>query len=200
MRFSVLTTALFAAGTLASPINKRDVVTDVVVDDVVVTDVVMTTVTEGQAPPSPVADPVVNVDTTTTTAPAVIQQAQQPASSSTAPSSVVVQNNVAAPPVQSVAPGPVPSALPSVAPSAAPSSAQAPSSSAAPQPSSSPSGGLPTSFVKDLDTEGLVYQQLALLHHNIHRANHSASDLVWNSTLADYAKTTANTCVWDENV
>ena len=198
MRFSTLTTAMFAAGTLASPINKRDVVTDVVVDDVVVTDVVMTTVTEGQSP-SPVANPVVNVVTTTTAAPAVVQQPQQAASSSPAPNPVVVQK-VAAPPVQPVAAAPVPSALPSVVSSAAPSSTQAPSSSAAPKPSSSPSGGLPTSFVKDLDTEGPVYQQLALLHHNIHRANHSASDLVWNSTLADYAKTTAKTCVWGHSL
>lgn len=200
MRFSTLTTVVFAAGAFASPINKRDVVTDVVVDDVVVTDVIMTTVTAGQAPPSPVAQgpvPVVNVIVTTTSAPVVVQQPPQPpptTSPSPSPSPSLVQPPVAV--VDKVVAPPVSSAISSDVPS----STAAPSSSAAPSPSSSPSSGLPTTFVDNLDTTSSIYQQLALQHHNIHRANHSASALVWNSTLADYAKTTAETCVWKHSL
>lgn len=177
MRFSTLTTVVFAAGTFASPINKRDVVTDVVVDDVVVTDVIMTTVTAGQAPPSPVAQdpvPVVNVVVTTTSAPVVVQEPPPP------------------PPTLAPSPSPVQAAVDKVP---AP-----PVSSAASSPSYSPSSGLPTTFVDNLDPASTTYQQLALQHHNIHRANHSASALVWNSTLADYAKTTAETCVWGHSL
>jgi uncharacterized protein YkwD len=32
--------------------------------------------------------------------------------------------------------------------------------------------------------------------HNIHRRNHSASDLTWDNTLAQYALATANGCVF----
>lgn len=195
MRFSTLTTAVFAAGTFASPINKRDVVTDVVVDNVVVTDVIMTTVTVGQTPPSPVAQspvPVVNVVVPTTSTSVVVQQPQQPPptpSPSPIPvqSPVIAENKVVASPISSAKPSEVPS------------STAAPSSSAAPLPSYTPSGGLPTTFVDNLDPSSSTYQQLALQHHNIHRANHSAPALVWNSTLTDYAKTTAETCVWGHN-
>ncbi|KAH8662602.1 CAP domain-containing protein, partial [Xylariales sp. PMI_506] len=36
----------------------------------------------------------------------------------------------------------------------------------------------------------------ALYNHNVHRANHSASDVTWLDEIADYAQTTANTCVF----
>ena len=194
MRFSTLTTAAFVAGAFASPINKRDVITDVVVDDVVVTDVVMTTVTAGEAAPSPVANsPVVNV-VTTTAAPVVVQQPPPPPPSPQ-PSPAVAEN-------KKVEPSPVNSVVP--ASSAAPSSTAAPapsSTSASPKPSSGPSsGGASTTFVDNLDPASSTYQAIALQHHNIHRSNHSASDLVWNTTLADYAKTTAETCVWGHSL
>ena len=197
MHFSALAIAMFAAGAFASPINRRDdVVVDTVVDDVVVTDVVMVTVTEGQAPPSPVAqaaEPVVNVVTTTTSPPAVAQQhyyepAPPPPPPSPVAAQVQTQSIVAAPP------------SPYVASPVVPSATQAPSTSAAPQPSSNPSSGSQKGFVANLDTGSQQYQQLALDHHNVHRANHSATDLVWNSTLADYAKTTAETCVYDHSL
>lgn len=189
MRFSTLTTVMFAAGTLASPINKRDVVNEVVVDDVVVTDVIMTTVTVGQAPPSPVAqDPVPVVNVVVTTSVPAQSPPTPPPSPSPVQAPVVAVNNVVALPDSSAKSSDVPS------------STAAPSSSAAPSPVSSPSSGLPTTFVDNLDPTSSTYQQLALQHHNIHRANHSASALVWNSTLTDYAKTTAETCFWEHDL
>ncbi|KAF8862673.1 PR-1-like protein, partial [Acephala macrosclerotiorum] len=40
------------------------------------------------------------------------------------------------------------------------------------------------------------YQSTAIYHHAKHRANHSASALEWDDTLATYALATANTCVF----
>jgi outer membrane biosynthesis protein TonB len=39
-----------------------------------------------------------------------------------------------------------------------------------------------------------TFQSQALYHHNIHRANHSSPELVWNDKIAGYATITANTC------
>ena len=55
---------------------------------------------------------------------------------------------------------------------------------------------LPSTFIVDLDPTSPIYKGLALQHHNIHRRNHSAEDLTWNNTLAQYAETTAKTCIW----
>lgn len=59
--------------------------------------------------------------------------------------------------------------------------------------------GLPLTYQPDLDTEGATYQGLVLLNHNIHRANHSVPDLVYNSTLASYAEQIAKTCVYNHS-
>ena len=55
---------------------------------------------------------------------------------------------------------------------------------------------LPSTFVPNLDPTSSIYKGLTLQHHNIHRRNHSAEDLTWNNTLAEYAETTAKTCIW----
>lgn len=55
---------------------------------------------------------------------------------------------------------------------------------------------LPSTFIPDLDPTSATYKGLSLQHHNIHRRNHSAEDLTWNNTLAEYAETTAKTCIW----
>ena len=39
----------------------------------------------------------------------------------------------------------------------------------------------------------------SLKHHNVHRANHSAADLKWNTEIAGYAATTAATCRFGHN-
>lgn len=60
--------------------------------------------------------------------------------------------------------------------------------------------GLPLTYQPDLDTESATYQGLVLLNHNVHRANHSVPDLVYNSTLASYAEQIAKTCVYNHSM
>ncbi|KAI6247426.1 hypothetical protein HI914_04550 [Erysiphe necator] len=43
------------------------------------------------------------------------------------------------------------------------------------------------------------YESTALKFHNIHRTNHSSSDLAWNSTLAKFALETAKTCIFEHD-
>lgn len=43
------------------------------------------------------------------------------------------------------------------------------------------------------------YEQIILDHHNIHRRNHSAADLVWSDALAASAKVWATQCYWAHN-
>ena len=56
--------------------------------------------------------------------------------------------------------------------------------------------GLPLTYQPNLDSGSDTYQGLVLLNHNIHRANHSVPDLVYNSTLSSYAEQIAKTCVY----
>lgn len=58
---------------------------------------------------------------------------------------------------------------------------------------------LPSTFIPNLDPTSPIYKGLTLQHHNIHRRNHSADDLTWNNTLAEYAETVAKTCIWGHN-
>ena len=51
-----------------------------------------------------------------------------------------------------------------------------------------------------LDADSTLYQDIVLVHHNVHRANHSASAVTWNATLAEYAKEQAMTCVYSETL
>lgn len=44
------------------------------------------------------------------------------------------------------------------------------------------------------------YESTMLYRHNIHRSNHSAGDLTWDSTLAQYAENTAKTCVFEHDM
>ena len=59
--------------------------------------------------------------------------------------------------------------------------------------------GLPLTYQPNLDTESATYQGLVLLNHNVHRANHSVPELVYNSTLASYAEQIAKTCVYNHS-
>jgi uncharacterized protein YkwD len=63
-----------------------------------------------------------------------------------------------------------------------------------------PEDALPTTFVPDLDPTSAIYKGLVLQHHNIHRRNHSAEDLTWNDTMAEYAEITAKTCIWGHSL
>ncbi|KAM4061983.1 cysteine-rich secretory protein family protein [Hirsutella rhossiliensis] len=44
------------------------------------------------------------------------------------------------------------------------------------------------------------YKQTMLEQHNIHRHNHSASDLAWDNTLAQYAEKTAKSCIFQHDM
>jgi uncharacterized protein YkwD len=45
-----------------------------------------------------------------------------------------------------------------------------------------------------------TYETAILDQHNIHRRNHSAPDLAWDATLAQYASNTANSCVFEHDM
>ena len=79
--------------------------------------------------------------------------------------------------------------------------AQTPANTATPAVpvASQTTSGLPLTYQPNLDTESATYQGLVLLNHNVHRANHSVPDLVYNSTLASYAQQIAKTCVYDHS-
>lgn len=70
------------------------------------------------------------------------------------------------------------------------SSSQAPAPAAATPAAAPATGGSPPSG----------YNDLALWHHNQHRANHSAPDLTWSDALASTAQKIASTCNYAHNV
>nr|POF17733.1 putative pathogenesis-related protein [Quercus suber] len=193
---SAIVAAAFVAGAIAVPYQKRDVVTDV--DMAYVTEVV--TVTAGEALPTET--------TTTTKATSVIQAAhfghhswhvESSSSTEAAPvetsvfTSIVVPTTEAAPsttssssstwvyvaPTTSSTPEVV---LPTTTPPVVISTIASPSPSAD---STSESSAKPTS-----------YEEIAVYHHNIHRANHSAPDIAWSDDLASTAATIAASCVY----
>ena len=59
---------------------------------------------------------------------------------------------------------------------------------------------LPTTKVSGLSSDSEIYKGLTLQHHNVHRTNHSVAALEWNQTLADFAKQTAQTCIWGHSL
>lgn len=83
--------------------------------------------------------------------------------------------------------------------------AQAPASSTtavapvAAETSTPSTNGLPLTYQTNLESGSDTYQGLVILNHNIHRANHSVADLVYNSTLASYAEQIAKTCVYSHS-
>ena len=105
--------------------------------------------------------------------------------------------------VQDGATQPIPTPASSVAIKVDAVQAQAPGSTTttpgapvAAETSTPSTNGLPLTYQLNLDPESDTYQGLVLLNHNIHRANHSVVDLVYNSTLALYAEQIAKTCVY----
>ncbi|KAI4121806.1 MAG: hypothetical protein LQ338_006168 [Usnochroma carphineum] len=208
MRTSIILTAVLAGGALATPVKKWLEERALVVDWVTTTTVVW--VTEGEtataaplpyqkaavapayvphyhahAHAHPAAPPV------TTPAPAA---APPPASSKPAAPAPVLDQKAPAPVLDQKAPQP-PAQQPT--PTSTP-----PAPAPSPNTNSDNSGSTeaPTSYPADLDTTSDVYKALVLQHHNIHRANHSADDLVWDDTLAGYAEQSARTCVWGHNL
>ncbi|TKA64892.1 hypothetical protein B0A55_10926, partial [Friedmanniomyces simplex] len=127
----------------------------------------------------------------------------------------------ASPPASSAAPAPSSYQAPSS--SAAPSTSEAPSSSAAPTtPSSTYVAPSPTStYVAPTTTSeapsstwaassssaaptssapATTYSDIVVLHHNLHRYNHSAPNIGWDGDLASTAASIASNCIYAHNV
>lgn len=64
---------------------------------------------------------------------------------------------------------------------------------------SSPSNGGGSTPTQNPGATPTDYQEIAVYHHNIHRANHSASDVTWDDNLASIAAQIASSCVYAHN-
>jgi len=178
---------LCAALVIASPLqhqkfHKKDVVIDII------TDIVFVTVTEGDLPTSSSSsDGTVVVSSTVVVAPVAATTSTSSSSSST--SSIEIPSTTEAPAAPSTTSTPLPPPAPTttevvepaatseVQPIASPT-AQAAAQAAAPATASDP------------------FVSTGVSQHNTCRAQHSASDAAWNSTLAQWAANTASTCVF----
>ena len=204
MRSSTVASVLFAAGVLATPVvDRRALVTQEVV--VTVTDYV----TVGNLP---------STSSSSTTSVKPVEASPKVKVPVYVPHSHLHHNHPVA--SQSVAPVPEPVTTTTTPEAMAPTpttstekaytppieatstSTIAPKTTAAPVKSSTaPSNNdLPKTVVAGLTSEDPIYHGLTLQHHNVHRSNHSAADLQWNQTLADFAKTTAQTCIWQHDL
>ena len=78
--------------------------------------------------------------------------------------------------------------------------APAPSESPAPTETEAPTNSWTTTPKKSAPASAPTdYAAKAVLHHNIHRANHSAPDIAWDSGLEASAKQVADSCVYAHN-
>lgn len=159
--------SLVAATPMHQLFHKKALVTDIV------TDVVMVTVTAEAPAPAAQTTPPMKVHTHTKV---VTAAAPPPASSAPAPSVVIVTESAPAP--------------------AAPTSTIEPVKVVAPVSSAAPASSAPASSAAPAASQPTDYASTAVFNHNQHRANHSASAMAWNQTLADWAAITAKTCVF----
>jgi Cysteine-rich secretory protein family len=184
----LLAAALCALSAVASPIDKRVVV----VTDVELT-VVTVTVTES---PSATSTPV-PISTTSTTS-----TTSAPATSAAAAEAGFAQVNNDLRPVSSTRTSVyVLSSTSSSSTSTSTSISTKSVYTSVPEPTTTSSTSVSTSSTSSSATATgtSAYQAMIIESHNIHRANHSASDLVWNSTLAESALALANTCSYGHN-
>ncbi|KAF2454494.1 CAP domain-containing protein [Lineolata rhizophorae] len=192
MRPSAIASIAFAAAALAGPVAKRDMVTDW-------TYVTVTKfVTPGVDPtPAPTED---------------AGSANSPGSFFEMPW-INRHSQPAAEPTPSPSPSSSPSSSPSPSPEPEPSSEPAPESEPEPEPTSAapePTSVAPASTTATPEPEpaatetpsesdGDDYISQCLNHHNAHRSNHSAADLVWDEGLAATAMKIAQSCVYDHD-
>jgi uncharacterized protein YkwD len=180
MHSSIIITSLCAALAVAKPLQhmgkhiKKDYVTDL---DIVI-ETVFVTVTAGSPPavetPQAEATTVVVMNT-------VYAQAEAPAASPPPKAAAVF---AAVSPVKAPEPAPT-----TVAPVVVPTTA-------APVVVSTPAPVVPAPVTSAAPVADSSYEGTILDRHNAHRANHSANALVYNDTLAGYAKNTAQKCVF----
>ncbi|KAL6857800.1 hypothetical protein ACO1O0_005243 [Amphichorda felina] len=178
--FLAVTGAVLAmASPIARPLDKRAMATDWVVETVTVTvtagkGAIFTEQTKTRRPqhkPKPTIAPAPPAPTTTSIPP------PPPA------------------PTSSAAPPPPPETTSEAAPEPtfAPVPEPEPTTSAAPKPTTS---AAPAPEPEKPDVDLGDYQTRMLYQHNLHRANHSSPALAWDAELAQWAKNTAESCVF----
>lgn len=88
-----------------------------------------------------------------------------------------------------------------VAPTSAAPVPTTPATSAAPAPTTQTTLQTSTTPAASSTTAAAAssYSDIALMHHNIHRSNHSSVPAVWNSTLASIAQEIALSCNYSHN-
>ena len=196
MRSSTIATVLFAASALATPALDRRVL---VTEKVVVT--VTNYVTAGNLPTSTSASSSAGVEvlespTVKANFKAHSRHKHRTSTSKTFMSKASTSKTVVAIPETTDSASSVEAFIP---PPTSSEAATAPETTEAPPAESTPAAvndDLPKTKVAGLTSEDEVYKGLTLRHHNVHRSNHSAPALEWNQTLADFAKQSAQTCVW----
>lgn len=208
---SAIVAAAFAAGAIAVPYNKRDVVTDT--DIVYYTDIV-TIYADASSTSTATAASSSSVDTQVhyghhpwhsqpppysappSSTPSSVESSAAPSSTYVAPTSSAAPTTTAAPTSTYVAPSSssVWTSTPAASSSAAASSPAATVvssvvGSCTAAASATPASALPTDS----------YAWKATYHHNLHRANHSASDISWDANLACIAESIAEVCYYAHN-
>jgi hypothetical protein len=171
MRSSILFAATGAILAAASPVlNERKLV--------VATDVVMkwvtVTVTDGKPRPTMFRPGKIHVQEPTSSSISSI--------SSASPSPEPIPSPPPAPILEIPPPPPAPIPVPEVVEPVIPAPAPAPEAPAPPPVQEAPAGS--------------DYVSTVLYHHNVHRSNHSAPDLVWSDEHAGYALESAKKCVF----
>ncbi|KAK6433701.1 hypothetical protein LTR95_010116 [Oleoguttula sp. CCFEE 5521] len=204
MRYALAAAAL-AAGVVAVPHNKRDIVTDVEI----VYQTQYVTVTAGEEPASSAPASTAAPATTSATSQAHwghrskwptswIKSASSSTSVYVAPSSEPAPFSSETPSSTYVPPPPPSSTYVAPAPT---------STYVAPPPSSTSVYVAPTTPAYSAPPASSAYSATptdyagkVVLHHNLHRANHSATALEWSQSLADTASKIAQSCVYAHNV
>jgi hypothetical protein len=190
MRYSWLIGAVCAAGAMAKPIDKRAYVIDWTI--VTVTETI--TLSPGPEPtPAPAYSPIQAVQLTHTVVsdvPAPVEAEPKPADS--VPTPVAPVGKVEELPGASAWSTAWTSTWTSAWTSPVPEAAQ-PTTLTTSTPSPAPAPPAPAPPAAN------AYQSAVLYNHNIHRSNHSASSMIWNSTLESSAYDLASQCVYQHN-
>lgn len=201
MRVTNLLAFLFAAGSIAMPVNKRQT------DEVLVTEVEyvdqygdVISVAYETAAPTPVGGaPAATPQPQGSSAPVSSAPASAtPPSSSQAPAPVAAQSQ----PANSPSPVASPSATPTPVSQTSGGSGGASGGSAAQAVEAyiSANGNADTLYVGWVDPSDPKFGEIAVYHHNIHRLNHSVSTVSYNDSMASQAQAWAEKCITEEEV
>jgi uncharacterized protein YkwD len=177
--------AALAASAFAGPMFKRDLEIDTVYD--VAYETVFVTETDGTTIPVTVAAPAPTSYATPVEQPAPVVTVVSSATSAPVAASSSAEPKAAIPPQGYTSAW---TSYWTVTPSAAPTTVVA-ASSAAPAATTEASSTIAAPAGK-----ATTYQERVVDHHNVHRANHSAPALEWDSALASTAAKIAATCVY----